>query len=203
MAKSPRIRLSRSKIFVCKPASPAQETTCARQIVSTLARHAFRRPVTTQDTEMLMGFYQQGRNDGKFDTGIERALQRVLADPEFAFRKEIEPAKLAVGKTYRISDMELASRLSFFLWSSIPDDELINLASQNKLHDPAVLEQQVNRMLADSALRPVGGQFRRAMAEPARDADHFPNPRAVPGFRRQPAGRHAKGDRVVRRQRGA
>ncbi len=140
---------SRAKIFVCKPASPAQETSCARQIVSTLARHAYRRPVTAQDTEILMGFYQQGRNDGNFDTGIERALQRILSDPEFAFRKEIEPAGLAAGKTYRISDMELASRLSFFLWSSIPDDQLINLASQNKLHDPVVLEQQVRRMLAD------------------------------------------------------
>jgi mono/diheme cytochrome c family protein len=140
---------SRAKIFVCKPASPAQENTCARQIVSTLARHAYRRPVTNQDTEMLMGFYQQGRNEGTFDSGIERAIQRVLSDPEFAFRKEIEPAGLAAGKTYPITDMELASRLSFFLWSSVPDDELINLAAKNKLHEPAVLEQQVRRMLSD------------------------------------------------------
>ncbi len=89
---------SRAKIYVCKPASQAQETTCARQIITTLARHAFRRPVTNQDTEMLMGFYQQGRNDGNFDTGIERGLQRILSDPEFAFRKEIERLVLAVGK---------------------------------------------------------------------------------------------------------
>jgi mono/diheme cytochrome c family protein len=141
---------SREKIFVCKPTAD-QEGACARQIVSALARHAFRRPVTAQDTEMLMGFYQQGRNeDGKFDTGIERALERVLADPEFVFRKEGEPANLKAGQSYRVSDLELASRLSFFLWSSIPDDELINLASQNKLHEPAVLEQQVHRMLADA-----------------------------------------------------
>ncbi|HEY1757300.1 MAG TPA: DUF1592 domain-containing protein [Bryobacteraceae bacterium] len=145
--------LSREKIFVCKPAAPAQETACAQQIVSTLARHAFRRPVTAQDTAKLMTFYQQGYADGpataRFDTGIERAIERILADPEFTFRREAEPANLAAGKTYRISDLELASRLSFFLWSSIPDDTLINLASQNKLHDPAVLEQQVKRMLAD------------------------------------------------------
>ncbi len=96
-----------------------------------------------------MSFYQQGRNDGNFDTGIERALQRILADPEFVFRKEAEPPNLATGQTYRISDLELASRLSFFLWSSIPDDELINLAAENKLHEPAVLEEQVHRMLAD------------------------------------------------------
>jgi hypothetical protein len=151
--------VSRDKIFVCKPAvaaasgSTTQDAACARQIVNTLARHAFRRPVTAQDTETLMSFYQQGYAAGqgnvKFDTGIEMALERILADPEFVFRREAEPANLAPGKTYRISDLELASRLSFFLWSSIPDDQLITLASQNKLHEPAVLEQQVKRMLAD------------------------------------------------------
>jgi len=140
---------SRAKIFVCEPTA-GQETACARQIVSTLARHAFRRPVTAEDTGTLMGFYQHGRNDdGKFDTGIERALERILADPEFAFRKETNPANGKAGQSYRISDVELASRLSFFLWSSIPDDELINLAAQNRLHEPGVLELQVRRMLAD------------------------------------------------------
>ncbi len=142
---------SRRKIFVCKAAAPAQETGCAQQIVSALARRAFRRPITTQDTEMLMGFYQQGRNaGGDFDHGIEMALRRILMDPEFYFRKEAEPTTVAVGQPYRISDLELASRLSFFLWSSIPDDELLALASQNKLHEPVVLEQQVRRMLKDS-----------------------------------------------------
>jgi len=141
---------SRRKIFVCRPANPSQEASCARQIVSTLARRALRRPVKEQDTETLMSFYQQGRNEGgDFDHGIELALRRILADPEFVFRKEVEPAGAEPGKPYRISDLELASRLSFFLWSSIPDDELLNLASQNKLHEPAVLEQQVRRMLAD------------------------------------------------------
>ncbi len=142
---------SRKKIFVCYPANPGQDTACAKQIISTLARRAYRRPVTPADTEMLMGFYQRGRNDGgDFDHGIEMALRRILADPEFVFRKEAEPANLKPGQKYRISDVELASRLSFFLWSSIPDDELLKLAEQNKLHEPAVLEQQVKRMLADA-----------------------------------------------------
>ncbi|HTC87226.1 MAG TPA: DUF1592 domain-containing protein [Bryobacteraceae bacterium] len=141
---------SAKKIFICRPANASEETACAKKIVDALARHAFRRPVTPQDTETLMTFYQQGRNDGTFDTGIERALQRILADPEFVFRKEAEPATIAAGQNYHISDLELASRLSFFLWSSIPDDELIDVASKNKLHEPAVLEAQVRRMLADA-----------------------------------------------------
>jgi hypothetical protein len=140
---------SAKKIFVCHPASAADETACATKIVDTLARHAFRRPITAQDTETLMTFYQQGRNDGNFDTGIERALQRILADPEFVFRKEAEPPTLATGQAYHISDLELASRLSFFLWSSIPDDQLLDVAAKNKLHEPAVLDAQVHRMLAD------------------------------------------------------
>ena len=140
---------TRRKIFVCQPAGAPQETACAKQIVANLARHAYRRPVTDADTEVLLSFYQQGRNKGgNFDKGVETALQRLLAEPEFLFRKEREPANVAGGKPYRITDMELASRLSFFLWSSIPDDELINLASQNKLHEPKVLEAQVRRMLA-------------------------------------------------------
>src|SRR6185312_13907443 len=119
------------------------------------ARHAFRRPATDQDTEMLMSFYQLGRGGaqgakGTFSQGIEMALRRILVDPEFYFRKEGEPANLKPGDKYRISDLALASRLSFFLWSSIPDDELINVAAANKLHEPAVLEKQVKRMLADS-----------------------------------------------------
>jgi mono/diheme cytochrome c family protein len=142
---------SRRKIYVCQAATPAAETGCAKQILSTLARRAFRRPVTDQDTEMLMSFYQLGRNDGgKFDNGIEMAVRRILVDPEFYFRKEGEPANVKPGQNYRITDLALASRLSFFLWSSIPDDELINLAAQNKLHEPAVLERQVKRMLADN-----------------------------------------------------
>jgi hypothetical protein len=140
---------ARQKLFVCHPANASQETACAKQIVNTLARRAYRRPVTNQDTEDLMSFYQKGRNEGNFDTGIEMALRRVLADPDFIFRKEPEPSSVKPGQRYRVSDMELASRLSFFLWSSIPDDELLNVAQQGKLKDPAVLEAQVHRMLAD------------------------------------------------------
>jgi mono/diheme cytochrome c family protein len=141
---------SRRKIFVCRPNAAAQEAACAKQIIEKLARQAFRRPVAPEDTEALMSFYQQGRNEGgDFDHGIELALRRILADPEFVFRKEAEPADLKPGERYRISDLELASRLSFFLWSTIPDEELLNLAGQNKLHEPDVLEKQVRRMLAD------------------------------------------------------
>jgi hypothetical protein len=140
---------SKKKIFTCTPANAAQEDACARQIVTALGRRAFRRPLSADDTKLVMSFYDAGKKDGGFNIGIERALERILADPEFVFRKEAEPANAPAGKPYRISDLELASRLSFFLWSSIPDDPLITLASQNRLHDPVVLEQQVKRMLAD------------------------------------------------------
>src|SRR3989442_4966806 len=141
---------SRRKIFVCRPASPRDEDACARTIISTLVKHAFRRPPTAGDLKLLMEFYLAGRSEGgTFDQGVEAALQRVLADPEFVYRGESEPAGLAPGTSYRVSDLALASRLSFFLWSSIPDDELIDLAAQGKLKDPAVLEQQVKRMLKD------------------------------------------------------
>jgi mono/diheme cytochrome c family protein len=141
---------SRRKVFVCRPASPRDEGACARTIISLLAKHAFRRPATPADMELLTEFYLAGRNEeGTFDDGIEAALQRILADPEFVYRGEREPAALASGKSYRVSDLALASRLSFFLWSSIPDDELIDLAAQGKLKDPTVLEKQVRRMLAD------------------------------------------------------
>jgi cytochrome c5 len=141
---------SRRKIFVCRPATARDEGMCAHTIISTLAKHAFRRPATAADVESLTAFYLAERSEGgTFDEGIEAAVQRMLADPEFIYRGEREPATIAAGKSYRISDLALASRLSFFLWSSIPDDELIDLARQGKLKDPAVLEQQVRRMLAD------------------------------------------------------
>jgi len=141
---------ARKKLFVCTPATAAQETTCATQIINTLARRAYRRPVTTRDTETLMGFYQRGRNEGgTFDAGVEMALRRVLSDPEFIFRREAEPTNVAPGKTYRISDVELASRLSFFIWSSIPDDQLLRVAQSGTLRQPLVLEAQVRRMLKD------------------------------------------------------
>src|SRR5262245_23294057 len=142
---SPSLR----KVMTCHPANASQEEPCAKQILSTLTRKAYRRPVNAQDLESLMNFYEEGRKLGRFEDGIELALRRLLASPQFLVRAEREPANLVAGKPYRITDMELASRLSFFLWSSIPDDQLINLATQGRLSNPVVLEQQVRRMLAD------------------------------------------------------
>ncbi len=141
---------SREKIFECYPQSISDETNCARQIISTLVSKAFRRPATEADLETTMDFFRSGREEGgNFDSGIEAALQLVLADPEFIYRSEIEPANVEEGAPYEISDLELASRLSFFLWSSIPDEELVQVASEGKLKDPEILEQQVQRMIAD------------------------------------------------------
>ena len=140
---------SRRKIFICQPANAADELPCARKILSTLARQAYRRPITEADTETLLSLYQAGRNAGNFDDGIERALQLIIAHPEFVFRTEDAPAGAKPGQPYRVSDLELASRLSFFLWSTGPDDELINLAVQKKLRNPGVFEQQVRRMVSD------------------------------------------------------
>ena len=150
---------SRRRIFVCRPASAkgsgeagsssAEETACARRILSTLARRAYRRPATETDLRDLLPFYEQGRKQGSFDLGIQKALERLLVSPQFLFRIEREPANVATATAYRVSDLELASRLSFFIWSSIPDDELLDAASSGRLKDPKVLEQQVRRMLAD------------------------------------------------------
>jgi hypothetical protein len=139
----------RRKIFTCRPSSGSDEIPCAKTIISSLARQAFRRPVTETDLEGLLSFYQQGRNDGDFESGIRTALQAIIASPEFVFRFERTPPNVAPGTNYRISDLELATRLSYFLWSAAPDDQLIAAASQGMLKDPAVLEKQVRRMLAD------------------------------------------------------
>jgi cytochrome c551/c552 len=140
---------ARRRILICKPTSNVEEVSCAKKILTNLARQAYRRPVTDGDTETLLGFYQAGRNKGDFEDGIERGLQAVLSDPEFVFRGETDPVNVKPGQPYRISDVELASRLSFFLWSTTPDNELITLASQNKLSDPKTLEHQVRRMISD------------------------------------------------------
>ncbi len=152
---------SRRAIFVCRPGkTPGDELPCARKIVAALARKAYRRPVNENDLESLLGFYQRGKNEGgSFDAGIEAAIQLILASPEFLFRFEPDPPNLAGGAVYRIRDLELASRLSFFLWSTIPDEELLTLASLNKLHEPAVLEQQVKRMLADKRSQALVDNF--------------------------------------------
>jgi hypothetical protein len=141
---------SRDKILICKPDGAGGELPCARTILTALARQAYRRPITDSDTESLMTLYQAGRNKGDFEDGIERGLEFILAHPEFVFRAEDGPANVKPGQPYRISDMELASRLAFFFWSSGPDDELIRLASQGKLRNNGVLEQQIRRMLGDA-----------------------------------------------------
>jgi hypothetical protein len=150
---------SRKRIFVCHPVAAAEEAGCARQILGTLARRAFRRPVVESEMTTLLNFYQQGRKGTDFETGIQQALARVLVAPAFLYRVEEEPAGSLDGKSYRVSDLELASRLSFFLWSSMPDDELLDLATKGRLSDPKVLEQQMRRMLADSKSQALTTNF--------------------------------------------
>ena len=140
---------SRERIFTCAPDSPQAEPVCAGEILGSLARRAFRRPMTDDDVAALMAFYDVGRAKGSFESGIELALRAILVDPEFLFRVERDPADAEPGAPYRISDLELASRLSFFLWSSIPDDELLAVAERGELRNDGVLEAQVGRMLAD------------------------------------------------------
>jgi len=140
---------SRQRIFVCRPTGPSDELPCATRILSSLARRAYRRPVTAVDLQDLMPFFTAGRAEGSFDLGIQKALERMLVSSQFLFRIERPAARSKDPGVYRISDLEIASRLSFFLWSSIPDDALLDVAIAGKLKDPVVLEQQVRRMLAD------------------------------------------------------
>ena len=171
---------SRRRIFVCLPANAAEELPCARKILTTVARRAFRRPLA-DDTEVngLMTFFEQGRKEGDFETGIQQALARILVAPRFIFRAEDEPATAKPGTIYRVSDLDMASRLSFFLWSSIPDDVLLELASAGKLKDPTVLEQQVQRMLkdpkSDALVKNFAGQwlYLRDVAGAAPDTKEF------------------------------
>jgi len=144
---------SRRRIYACQPSSQAEEATCATNILTTIARRAYRRAPTTADIQTLRDFYQKARAEGDFDQGIRAAIERLLVSPDFLFRIEADPAGVAAGTAYRLSDVALASRLSFFLWSSIPDDELLELAIGGKLRTPGVIEQQVRRMLADPRSR--------------------------------------------------
>ena len=141
---------SRRKIFTCRPKSTADEATCARSILTTIARRAYRGPVSAAESDTLMGFYKKGREAGDFESGVQEGLARILVAPRFVYRAEEEPATIASGQPYRVGDADLASRLSFFLWSSIPDDELLDVAIKGRLRDPKVLDQQVKRMLADA-----------------------------------------------------
>jgi hypothetical protein len=150
---------SRRRIFTCRPAAGGDEIPCAKKIISTLARQAFRKPPADGDLEGLLSFYQAGRNNGNFESGIRTALQAILASPQFVFRFERVPDNAVPGKNYRISDLELASRLSYFLWSGAPDEQLITLANQGKLKDAVTLEKQVRRMLADPRSQALATNF--------------------------------------------
>jgi len=174
---------SRDRIFVCHPpenSSASAETRCATQILSTLSRRAFRRPVADADVKPLVQFYQSARQAGSFDAAIEAALRRVLVSPDFLFRIEHDPSNNAA--VYRISDLELASRLSFFLWSSIPDDELIDVAAQGRLKTPAVLDQQVRRMLADRRSTSLVENFASQWLYLRNLRLHSPDPMGFPDF---------------------
>ena len=170
---------SRRRILTCTPRG--DDMACAKRILSALARRAYRRPVTDDDVKTLLDFYKTGRKDGTFESGIQFALERMLIDPDFLFRAERDPSGVKAGAPYRLSDVELASRLSFFLWSSVPDDQLLDEAARGKLKDPAVLSAQVRRMMADpraSALvQNFGGQWLmlRNIRDAAPDPDLFPN----------------------------
>jgi hypothetical protein len=150
---------SRDRIFSCRPISAADEGECAQQIVGDLATQAYRRPLEQTDIEGLMSFYEQGAEDGDFEGGVRTAVQAILASPHFVFRLERRPQDVASGESYPISDVDLASRLSFFLWATAPDEELLSLATDGKLREPQVLEQQVERMLLDARAESLATRF--------------------------------------------
>ncbi|HTR37066.1 MAG TPA: DUF1592 domain-containing protein [Bryobacteraceae bacterium] len=172
---------SRQRIFVCHPGPKIGEQACARRILSTLARRAYRGQVSESDLRTLLTFYDQGKRDGGFEAGIELALERILASPKFLFRTERDPIDARAGQTYRLDDYELASRLSFFLWSSIPDNELLRVASQGKLKTPAVFDEQVRRMLTDPKAQALVANFAgqwlqlRNLRNVQPNTDLFPN----------------------------
>ena len=150
---------SRRTIFTCRPAAQTDEDRCAHQILSALARRAYRRPVTDDDLQTLLGFYRSGRAERDFDAGIQKAVERLLVAPEFLFRIEREPIDLAPSTPYRLTGLELATRLSFFLWSDLPDDELLAVAEAGRLHDSSELERQVRRMLLDTRAEALVDDF--------------------------------------------
>ena len=173
---------SRRRIFSCLPANLDEEPACAQQILSSLARRAYRRPVSESDVQGLVEFYNQGRLDGGFEVGIQFALERVLVSPDFLFRIEQDPADAQPGAMYAISDIELASRMSFFLWSSPPDDELLNLAERGASREPGMLEQQVQRMMADPRADAFIKNFVGQWLYLRNLEDFYPDPAAFPEF---------------------
>jgi len=181
-AKGPGDSPSRRRIFVSRPANPGEEEASAKRILSALMRRAYRRPVTDADVQGPLDLYRKARAEGDFDAGIEMALSAVLVSPHFLFRVEEDPAGVAPNTAYRLSDLELASRLSFFLWSSIPDDELLGVAAAGKLHEPAMLERQVRRMLADSRSRSLVTNFASQWLHLRNLASITPDMRLFPDF---------------------
>ncbi|MGE3405007.1 MAG: DUF1592 domain-containing protein, partial [Vicinamibacterales bacterium] len=172
---------SRRRILTCAPATATAEEPCARQILSALARRGFRRPSTDDDLAYLMRFFKEGRAEADFEAGIERAVRALLVTPDFLFRAEFDPAGVPAGAPYKISNLELASRLSFFIWSSIPDDQLLNVAVKGQLTTPAVLEAQVRRMLKDPKAAALTQNFAsfylwiRNVADTQMDPDLYPS----------------------------
>ena len=173
---------SRRRIFSCRPATAAEELPCATQILGTLARRAYRRPVVESDVQTLVAFYEAGRTEGSFDKGIQFALERLLADPDFLFRIERDPVDSAPATAYPVRDVELASRLSFFLWSSLPDDELLVHAEAGTLSDPDVLERQVQRMLVDDRAQAMVQNFAGQWLYLRNMRSVYPDPNVFPNF---------------------
>ena len=182
LGRVPEDTPSRGRIFVCRPATPQDEEPCAREIVRTLARRAYRRPVTDADLQPLMAIYEIGRAAGDFETGVARALEALLSMPAFLMRAESDPIDAAAGTAYRISDLELASRLSFFLWRSLPDDELLEAAATGRLREPAVLAQQTRRMLADRRATRWMNDFLGQWLQIRNLETMVPDPLRFPGF---------------------
>jgi len=178
----PGVTASREKIFVCRPESGKDDNACAHTILAALARRAFRRTVTDADIRPLMGFYRDGVEQSCFDYGIEKALRAMLMSPDFLFRIEHDPKGVAPGAAYRLNDFELASRLSFFLWSSIPDDRLLDLAEKGGLHDPAVLHAEVVRMLANPKSQALVDNFAGQWLYLRNLAVSKPDPEIFPEF---------------------
>jgi mono/diheme cytochrome c family protein len=170
------------RLFVCKPSASLAEAACARRIITTVGRRAYRRPLTQTEIDGLVGFYTTGRQGASFNAGIEFALRRILASPSFVFRPENEPATVTAGRAYRITDFELASRLSFFLWSSMPDDELLRVAGTGTLSKPDVLHGQVGRMLADPKSAALVTNFAGQWLQLRNLRGIVPNPETFPDF---------------------
>ena len=182
-ARGPGETPSRRRIFTCTPATAANETTCARRIIASLTRRAYRRPATPTDVDDLVAFYNEGRaGGGSFDHGIEMALRALLVSPQFLFRIERDPAGIPPHTPYRLDDLELASRLSFFLWSSIPDEPLLDAAIRGTLKQPRVLERQVRRMLADPRADALVTNFAAQWLHLRNLSASAPDPRLFPDF---------------------